>query len=63
MHGTGLSCSLGRIFHGVGCTVCVCRIKYEENCLTRDSLHFNVSIIFIVAIAAIRCHGFSYNEI
>ena len=31
MHGTGLSCSLGRIFHGVGCTVCVCvwyRIKY-----------------------------------
>jgi hypothetical protein len=24
MHGTGLCCSLGRIFHGVGCTVCVC---------------------------------------
>jgi hypothetical protein len=22
MHGTGLSCSLGRIFHGVGCSVC-----------------------------------------
>jgi hypothetical protein len=26
MHGTGLSCSLGGIFHGVGCTVCVVRL-------------------------------------
>jgi hypothetical protein len=24
LHGTGLSCSLGGIFHGVGCTACVC---------------------------------------
>ena len=30
MHGTGLSCSLGRIFHDVGCTVCVRASDAEE---------------------------------
>jgi hypothetical protein len=31
MHGTGLSCSLGRDLHGVGCTVCVRTCKTRPN--------------------------------